>query len=348
MKVAITGEQGFLGYHLTQYYKWVKEYEVIELGRNYLDNIALLKNCDLLIHCAGINRGDNVYEGNISLAQNLVDTLNKNNISIDIKFTSSTQEDANNEYGNSKMKSKEILADYCNKNNTRFEPYKMPNIFGPFGKPNYNSFINTFCYNLVNNINVTHNNNAVALCYVYDAIKAIDNNTKFNTVTISTCDVYYKLKSFHNDYSQGIIPNLIDNFDKNLFNTYRSFAAPIFKFKKHSDDRGHLVELVKGRGSETQVFFSTTKPNITRGDHFHFNKVERFCVLSGKAKISLRKVGNSKVNTYIVEGENNKVVDMPILHTHNITNIGSEDLVCVFWVNEIFDPKNPDTYFSKV
>ena len=117
MRVAITGEKGFLGYHLTQYYKWVKGYEVIELGRNYLDNIVLLKNCDLLIHCAGVNRGNNVFKGNISLAQNLVNALNDNNISIDIKFTSSTQEDDNNEYGNSKIKSKHILADYCNKNN---------------------------------------------------------------------------------------------------------------------------------------------------------------------------------------------------------------------------------------
>ncbi len=349
MRVAITGEKGFLGYHLTQYYKWVKEYEVIELGRNYLDNIVLLKNCDLLIHCAGVNRGDNVFKGNISLAQNLVNALNDNNISIDIKFTSSTQEDDNNEYGNSKIKSKHILTDYCNKNNTKFESYKIPNIFGPFGKPNYNSFINTFCYNLINNIDITHNDNLVKLCYVYDVIKTIDDPIiEFNTTTISVSRVYHKLKSFHNDYSQGIIPNLTNNFDKNLFNTYRSFSSSLFKFEKHSDDRGHLVELVKGKGSETQVFFSTTKPNITRGNHFHFGKVERFCVLTGKAKISIRKIGSTKTVNYIIEGKDNKVIDMPILHTHNITNVGNEDLVCVFWVNEIFDPKNMDTYFEKV
>lgn len=349
MKIAITGEEGFLGYHLTQYYKWVKKYQIVKLGRNYLDKITLLHNCDLLIHCAGVNRGEDIYKSNIKLAQDLVDSLNDNNISIDIKFTSSTQEDNNNEYGNSKIKSRQILKKYCDQNNTSFKSYKIPNIFGPFGKPNYNSFINTFCYNLLNNIQCKYNNNLVTLSYVYDVIKFIDNKLpNYNSTTLSVKDVYNKLKKFHNDYSQGIIPNLTNNFNKNLFNTYRSFSPSIFKLKKHLDDRGYLVELVKGKGSETQVFFSTTKPNITRGNHFHFNKVERFCVLKGKAKISMRKVGTPKSINYIIEDKDNKVIDMPILYTHNITNIGNKDLICVFWVNEIFDVKNPDTYFEKV
>ena len=359
MKIAITGENGFLGYHLTQYFKWVKSYKVIKLGRDYLNNINLLKDCDLLIHCAGINKdtsknrfhGKDIsdYNGNIILAQDLVDSLNQNNISIDIKFTSSTQEDNGNEYGISKIKAKSILSKYCNKHNTKFESYKIPNIFGPFGKPNYNSFINTFCYNIVNNIPCTCNNAVVPLSYVYDVAKVLDNQTTdYNINKVIVSKIYNLLKSFHKDYSQGIIPNLNNNFEKNLFNTYRGFTNPDFKFNKYSDDRGNLVELVKGKGSETQVFFSTTKPNITRGDHFHFNKVERFCVLKGKAKISMRKVGTTKKTHYIIEGKDNKVIDMPILYTHNITNIGNEDLICVFWVNEIFDKNDPDTYFEKV
>tara|TARA_R110001599_G_scaffold67218_1_gene189954 strand:- start:1022 stop:2068 length:1047 start_codon:yes stop_codon:yes gene_type:complete len=348
MKVAITGEKGFLGYHLTQYYKWVKEYEVIELGRDYLNNIKLLKDCDLLIHCAGVNKGYNVYQGNITLAQDLVNALNDNSIQINIKFTSSTQEDDNNKYGDSKIKAKQILTNYCDKNNTDFKSYKIPNIFGPFGKPNYNSFINTFCYNLIKNIDITYNDNLVTLCYVYDVIESIDNNTEFNTITIPVSDIYYKLKDFHNDYSQGIIPNLISKFDKDLFNTYRSFTSSLFKFTKHTDDRGHLVELVKGKGSKTQIFYSITKPGITRGDHFHFGKVERFCVITGKAKISIRKIGSNKKINYIIDGEDNKVIDMPILHTHNITNISNNNLVCIFWVNEIFNPMDTDTYFEKV
>lgn len=348
MKIAITGEQGFLGYHLTQYYKWVKQAEVISLGRDYLNNISLLKDCDLLIHCAGVNRGDDVYNSNIQLANNLVSALKNHNISIDIKFTSSTQEDLDNDYGKSKKECNVILNKYCSENGSNFKSYKIPNIFGPFGKPHYNSFINTFCYNLINNHPINYNDNMVSLCYVYDVIKSIDNDTPFNITNISVKDVYFKLKSFHNDYSKGIIPNLNLEFDKNLFNTYRSFTSPEFTFNKHVDDRGHLVELVKGKGSETQMFFSTTKPNITRGNHFHFNKVERFCVLSGEAEISMRKIGTDKIYTYTVNGHDNKVIDMPILYTHNITNTCDENLICVFWVNEIFNPDKPDTFYETV
>ena len=350
MKIAITGESGFLGYHLTQYYKWVKEYEIVKLGRNYLNNIKLLKNCDLLIHCAGINRGNNIYQDNILLAQDLVSTLIKNNISIDIKFTSSTQENNDSEYGNSKLESKIILQNYCKDKNTKFESYKIPNIFGPFGKPNYNSFINTFCYNISKNLPCSYNDNLVELCHVYDVSKVIDNQLlDFPTVKITVKEVYNLLNSFHNDYfKEGIIPNLINKFEKNLFNVYRGFISPLFQFPQYSDDRGSLVELLKGKGSQTQIFFSITKPGITRGEHFHFNKIERFCILKGKAKISTRKIGDTKKNTYIINENDNKVIDMNILHTHNITNIGKEDLVCVFWVNEIFNPKDTDTYFLKV
>jgi len=348
MRVAITGEQGFLGYHLTQYYKWIKNDEVISLGRNYLDNISLLKECDLLIHCAGINRGDNVYHGNISLTNDLVNALKNHNISIDIKFTSSTQEDLDNDYGNSKRECSAILSKYCLETNSNFKSYKIPNIFGPFGKPHYNSFINTFCYNLINNIPINYNDNIVSLCYVYDVIKSIDNNTPFNITNISVKDVYFKLKSFHEDYSKGIIPNLTIEFDKNLFNTYRSFTSPEFTFNRHTDDRGYLVELVKGKGSETQMFFSTTKPGITRGNHFHFNKVERFCILKGEAKVTMRKIGTNIVEEYYIDGDSNKVIDMPVLYTHDITNVGKDDLICVFWVDEIYDHSNPDTYYEKV
>lgn len=349
MKVAITGENGFLGYHLTQYYKWIKEYDVVSLGRNYLENITLLSDCDLLIHCAGVNRGDNVYEGNINLAKDLVLSLEENNIKIDIKFTSSTQEDNDNPYGNSKLIASQILQEYCSSNSTKFESYKLPNLFGPFGKPNYNSFVNTFCYNLVNDLEINYNSNKVNLCFVYDAIKVIDNQlTDFPLTEVTVEEVYKLLNNFHTEYSEGNIPILPTDFTRHLFNTYRSFISPDHTRVRHSDNRGYLVELIKAKTPESQVFFSTTKPGITRGNHFHFAKVERFCVLYGDAKISMRKVGTKEIIDYYVKGEDNKVVDMPVLYTHNITNIGNTDLICVFWVDEIFDPQNMDTYFTEV
>jgi len=349
MKIAITGEMGFLGYHLIQYYKWIKGDEVISLGRNYLDNIELLKDCNLLIHCAGVNRGDNVYTDNIEITNELVESLEKNNIEISIKFTSSTQEDNQSDYGKAKKYTNSILRKYCNGCGSTFESYRIPNLFGPFGKPNYNSFINTYCYNLVNGIDSKYNDNMVTLCYVYDAIKVIDNQKQeFESTIISVVDVYNLLCEFHELYSEKIIPSLTSKFNNNLFNTYRSFVEPLFEPKRHSDERGYLVELVKGFGSQTQVFFSVTKPGITRGNHFHFNKLERFCVLNGDAEIGIRKMGDDKIIKHNVSGDKNTIIDMPILHTHNITNVGETDLICVFWVNEVFDQNFPDTHFEVV
>jgi len=349
MRVAITGEGGFLGYHLTQYYKWVKGDEVVSLGRDYMMNINLLKECDLLIHCAGVNRGDDVYAGNIKLAKDLVDILDELDIKIDIKFASSTQEGNSTLYGQSKKDAVKYLKHYCNYVGTKFENYKLPNLFGVFGKPNYNSFINTFCYNIVNSIDVNYNQNEVELCYVYDAIKVMDNQIdEFPTTKIRVDEVYNLISSFHNQYSEGIIPKLENEFTRNLFNVYREFTSPKHQNVRHTDDRGYLVELVKTLGTESQVFFSTTKPGITRGNHFHFGKVERFCVLSGNARIDMRKVGTDNVKSYEVSGDDNVVVDMPVLYTHNITNVGDTELVCVFWVDEIFDPQNMDTYFENV
>ena len=353
MKIAITGENGFLGYHLTQYYKWIKEYEVVSLGRNYLDNIDKLADCDLLIHCAGVNRGDDVYNGNVNLAKDLVEALTNNNISIQIKFTSSTQEDLGNEYGNSKLEAKRILSEYCKQVGKKFESYKLPNLFGPFGKPYYNSFVATFCHNVVNGFDIQSNENQVALCYVQDAVETIVYQSghvhNYPTTSISVNDVRKLIETFHKNYDEeGIITQISDKFSKDMFNTYRSYREPkVFDFTKHTDDRGSLVELVRGKGSESHVFFSTTKPGVTRGNHFHFGKVERFCVLSGKANVQMRKVGTDQVLSFDIEG-GSSVIDMPILYTHNLTNTGDTELVCVFWVNEVFDKENPDTYFNVV
>lgn len=350
MKIAITGEGGFLGYHLTQYYKWVKEYEVISLGRDYMNNITLLKDCDLLVHCAGVNRGDDVYSGNVLLARDLINSLDKEGIKIDIKFTSSTQEGNNTPYGQSKREASKILNHYCDYVGTTFENYKLPNLFGVFGKPNYNSFINTFCYNVVNDIKVNYNQNEVELCYVYDAIKVMDNQIdEFPTTKIRVDEVYELISTFHKQYSAGVIPKLDTDFSRNLFNVYREFNPHrTSQNVRHTDDRGYLVELVKTNGTESQVFFSTTKPGITRGNHFHFGKVERFCVLSGDAKINMRRVGTTDVKSFNISGDDNVVVDMPVLYTHNITNVGITELVCIFWVDEIFDSENMDTYFVEV
>lgn len=350
MKVAVTGETGFLGYHITQNLIHKLRYDTISLGRNYQTEIERLRGCDWLIHCAGVNRGQNVAQSNISITKELVTLLEDHKITINIAFSSSTQEKLDNEYGNSKRECSKILSEYCKRAGTIFIGYQVPNLFGPFGKPNYNSVVATFCHNAVQGIESKTNNAEVNLCYVSDAASVICsfNKSEFNTTRVSIEFIHKKILDYHKQYSTGIIPKLDNKFELDLFNTYRSFAERKHALVKREDQRGHLIELVKSLGSESQVFFSVTKPGITRGNHFHFRKIERFCVLKGEARISIRKVGENNVDQYLVSGDTHCVIDMPVLCTHNITNIGSDDLICVFWSNEIYNQEDPDTYFLEV
>ena len=352
MKIAITGEKGFLGQHLTIAALHKFKYEVVELGRDYITNLNKVKDCDWVIHCAGANRGDDVKKRNISLAQDLTYNLNKLDISVNIVFISSIQEDLDNDYGISKKEAGSILNLYCNQRGTIFQSYKLPNLFGPFGKPNYNSVVATFCHNISQNIEVKVNSEAkIGLTYVQDACSKIlqfKNNVEFNTNFISILELKKTLEKFKQYYKEGIIPELITQFDINLFNTYRSYTKCKHQFNRYTDDRGYLIELLKVTFGQSQIFFSTTKPGITRGNHFHFGKIERFCILKGSAKVETRKIGTSKVNTYLISEKDNTVIDMPVMYTHNITNVGKDELVCVFWTNEIFDKENPDTYYEIV
>lgn len=351
MKVAITGETGFLGYHLTQYLRYHVGYEVISLTRNYQNNIHLIKDCDWLIHCAGINRNLSSSCNNLILAEELIELLLRNNINVNIAYASSIQEFHNNEYGNDKANAGKVLSNYCSEINSEFISYKLPNLFGPFGKPNYNSVVATFCYNIANNTPCHINDNEINLCYVYDAIQimtldAID--CTYVTTNITVKELYNRLILYHTKYQDGIIPELNSKFDIQLFNTYRSFTKCMHTFIRYTDGRGYLIELLKSENSQSQIFFSTTRPGITRGNHFHFNKIERFCVLKGTANISMRKLGSNEIIRYIISDNMDTVIDMPILHTHNISNIGSDELICVFWTNEIFNSDHTDTYFINV
>lgn len=351
MKVALTGENGFLGYHLTQYLQYHLGYEIVSLTRNYQNNIHLIKDCDWLIHCAGVNRNLSSVYNNLILAEELVELLIQNNVHVNIAYASSIQEFYNNEYGNDKAAAGKVLSNYCTEINSEFISYKLPNLFGPFGKPNYNSVVATFCYNIANDKLCHINDNKIDLCYVYDAIQVMTlSNTDhtYITTSITIKELYDRLIQYHVKYQTGIIPDLNSKFDIQLFNTYRSFVQCIHKFTRHTDDRGYLIELLKSENSQSQIFFSTTKSGITRGNHFHFNKIERFCILKGSANISMRKLGSNEINQYIITENMDTVIDIPILYTHNITNIGSDELVCVFWTNEIFDSKHTDTYFIKV
>jgi UDP-2-acetamido-2,6-beta-L-arabino-hexul-4-ose reductase len=228
MKIAITGEKGFLGTHLTNYFKNNSEFEVITLGRNYLVNTDKIKEADYLIHAASIHRNPDpevVYLHNMEIHKQLVSFLSNNHLKINVIFISSIQEYLDNPYGRSKAEGKRLFEDYCEKVGSEFISHSVPNLFGPGAKPNHTSFIATFCYNIHNNIPCHYNTNEVKLCFVEDAVKVIAKLKKasFSTTKMTVRDVYYLLLGFKEQLSLNITPRVRSDFEKNLLQTFLSY-----------------------------------------------------------------------------------------------------------------------------
>jgi UDP-2-acetamido-2,6-beta-L-arabino-hexul-4-ose reductase len=389
LNIGITGQSGFMGTHLANSLKLKADsITLVPFEDKYFEDLNLLENfvvqCDVIIHLAAMNRHNDlqvIYDTNIGLVHKLLTALDATNTKPHIIFASSTQEDRDNLYGKSKRDGRKIFEAWTKKNNTRFTGLIIPNVFGPFGNPYYNSVIATFCHQLTHNETPEiHVDGEMKLIYINELVnvfhKAISsqlsaNSQKLNadsqkltadsrspiaylvphTTEKKVSEILSQLQFYKSEYFEnGIFPDLNDSFDLALFNTFRCYMPedtfPFF-YKKHSDERGMFVEIAK-TNSGGQFSFSTTKPGITRGNHFHTRKAERFAVIRGKAQIQLRKTGTDKVITYHLDGDKPAFVDMPIWYTHNITNIGNEELITLFWINEPYNPDDPDTFFEKV
>jgi len=376
--VGITGQSGFVGTHLYNTLGlYANSFERIEFEDRYFDDRKLLntfvKNCDVVVHLAAMNRHGNpqfIYDTNMRLVNELIKSCEETNSTPHILFSSSTQEERDNLYGKSKKDGRKMFEIWAKKNNACFTGFIIPNVFGPFGHPYYNSVVATFCHQLTHNeIPKIDIDGEMKLIYVnelvqeiIDHIEALEKKKETNcnidevfvphTATIKVSELLEKLNRFKTNYFEnGILPSLDIPFDRNLFNTFlcyidhNSFFP--FKIKQSIDDRGTFVETVK-LNSGGQVSFSTTKPGITRGNHFHTRKAERFVVIKGEARIELRRIGTEDILSFILDGNNPSFVDMPIWYTHNITNIGDEELYTIFWINEHFNPQDADTFYEKV
>lgn len=356
IKVGINGAFGFVGYHLWTYLKYkCDDITPIRLSRDLKD--SELEGCDVIVHMAERNRGDidELYKNNIESASRLMDRLEEVGVSPKVIYTSSIHQNADNLYGKWRRENIKMFVSRCDE----FISVQLPNIFGPFCKPNYNSFIATFCDTIVNgdgDLNVNDSN--VNLLYVDNLCKQL-----YEVITNNRCDiesdgsfsvsyVHSLLQNFKEVYiDKAEIPHLQDKFEVNLFNTFRSYITDDnrkMSVKVSSDQRGRLSELVISR-TKGQIFYSTTNPDFVRGNHFHTRRIERFCVLSGDALIQMRKVGTDDVIEYRISGDDCKVIDMPVYYTHNLKNIGDTELVCCFWMNDILsEQKVDDTYFELV
>jgi UDP-2-acetamido-2,6-beta-L-arabino-hexul-4-ose reductase len=387
IKIGITGQAGFVGTHLYNALGLQPEkFERIPFKDEYFQNEKVLQgfvsSCDTIVHLAAMNRHNDpevIYKTNIGLVKQLIKACEDTQSTPHILFSSSTQEERDNLYGKSKKEGRKLFEQWADKNNANFTGFVIPNVFGPFGNPYYNSVVATFCHQLTHNetpkIEV---DGEIKLIYVVELVSHIleniklhsvtQNKTQSNTVqnsvkhcetkkiphtsTIKVSELLLKLETYKNNYfDKGTIPNLDDPFDRNLWNTFLCYLDHESFFPYHlklnTDNRGSFVETVK-LNSGGQVSFSTTVPGITRGNHFHTRKAERFAVIKGKAQIELRRIGTDKVMTFELDGTQPSFVDMPIWYTHNITNIGDEELYTIFWINEHYDASDPDTYFEKV
>ncbi len=371
IRIGITGQSGFIGTHLYNFLSLKKdEVQIVPFDDRFFLKISDLESfvskCDVIVHLAALNRHNDpqtIYETNIGLVKKLISALDQTGSKPHILFSSSTQEERDNIFGKSKREGRQLLYNWAVKNESLFTGMVIPNVFGPFGNPYYNSVVATFSHQLTHGEQPRVEIDAsLKLIYIGDLVRVIwyliKNRVSDGEFKVSPTDearvteILTLLQSFKDQYLEdGIIPDLTDPFERNLFNTFLCYIdhSKFFpcKLKINSDERGSFVETIK-LNSGGQVSFSTTKPGVTRGNHFHTRKAERFAVIKGKARIQLRRTATDRIMDFELDGAEPAFVDMPIWHTHNITNIGTDDLYTIFWINELYDPSDPDTFFEKV
>lgn len=365
INVGITGIDGLIGWHLRSFLHGQKGITIHGADKPEFANTELLVkfagSCDVIVHLAGMNRGEDaeVAATNIALTEQLLSACDAAGAQPRIIFSSSTHIHRGTAYGNSKKKCAELIRTWADRNKTVFTNFVLPNVFGEAGKPFYNSAVSTFCYQLANGqepkiitdaeVELVHAQRVVReILAVIN--KPVDGELTLRGHTIFVSQLLTKLKKMAESYAGHVVPDLRDQHDLDLFNTYRSYLfpknVPVGTDLK-SDARGYLFEACKSNNGG-QTFISSTKPGITRGNHYHTLKFERFLVIKGKATVRVRKLFSNETHDFPVAGENPKYIDMPALHTHNITNTGDSELITLFWSNEIFDPANADTYQETV
>lgn len=376
IRVGITGQAGFVGTHLYNTLGlYPLEFERVPFEDAFFQEEgalrAFVKQCDVIVHLAAMNRHPDpqvIYDTNLLLVKQLISALEAEKVAPHLLFSSSTQEERDNEYGKSKREGRELLEQWASQNGASFTGMVVPNVYGPFGRPNYNSFIATFCHKLTHgetpqvlqdsDVNLIY---VGSLCdHILSKIREVKNSDApvierdlvpydFEKKVTEILALLEKFKALY--FDQGFIPELKDKNEVNLFNTFRCYIDhasryPV-KLVQHADPRGVFVETIK-LGVGGQVSFSTTVPGITRGNHYHTRKIERFTVIKGKARIQLRKIGTNEVMDFYLDGNEPSYVDMPIWYSHNITNIGEDELYTQFWINEWYNPADGDTYFEEV
>lgn len=367
MKVLVTGSRGFMGKNLVAELEQ-QEFEVFQYHRD-TSFTALEKyceDCDFVFHLAGINRPkdeNEFFSGNSEFTAALLACLKKREAPCPVVFTSSIQAQQENTYGRSKRQGEEHILKYGQETGAQVFIFRLPNVFGKWSKPNYNSVVATFCHHIARALPITVKDPdaEVLLVYIDDIVKQFiallkqpgdfEIYPKVGPVTrITVGALAEKLYCFQAGRAKLAVPEISDPFEKKLYSTYISFLPEegfSYPLISHADEESSFVEFLKlpERG---QISVNTIRPGITKGNHWHHTKLEKFFAVSGKGIVRFRKVGEMKILEYPVCGTCPEVIEAPPGYTHQIENMGSSDLVLVIWANEIFDPEHQDTYFLEV
>lgn len=381
MKILVTGAGGFVGKNLVATLKTVKDgknkstplgsdidiFEFdIDTDMSLLDEYC--KECDFVFNLAGVNRPQNTDEfmqGNYGFALKLLETLKKYGNTCPVMLSSSTQAALDNPYGQSKKAGEKLFFQYARETGSKVLVYRLPNVFGKWCRPNYNSAVATFCHNIANDlpIQVNDRSHLMTLVYIDDVINEMLNalcgketrDGDFCRVPVehkvTLGEIVDLLYSFKESRENKQVPDMTDSsFSKKLYSTYLSYL-PKDKFsyplKMNVDERGSFTEILR-TVNNGQFSVNISKPGITKGQHWHHTKNEKFLVVSGTGVIRFRDINSDEVIEYFVSGEKLEVVDIPTGYTHNIENLGDTDMVTFMWCNECFNPEKPDTFFETV
>lgn len=382
MNILVTGAKGFVGKNLcaqlrniaqgkARWYGDVVVDEVMEYDIDSSDE-ELDEYCskaDFVFNLAGVNRPQDpkeFMEGNFGFASKLLDALKRHNNNCPVMISSSTQAALDNAYGESKRAGEELMFRYSEESGARVLVYRFPNLFGKWCRPNYNSAVATFCYNIARGMSIQVNDPSVMMRLVYiddlvdELIAALlgNENREGNYCRVAVeheirlgeiVDILY---SFRESRTNLEVPNVGDPITKKLYSTYLSYLPEeefSYPLKMNIDERGSFTEMLRSpiRG---QVSVNISRPGVVKGEHWHNTKTEKFCVVSGRGVIRFRdeSVPNAPVIEKFVSGDKMEVVDIPTGYTHNIENLGNTDMITVMWCNELFDPAHPETYFDPV
>ena len=369
MKILITGSGGFIGKNLVSTLRAAGEHEVLEYHSDMsLDRLEkFCRECEFVFHLAGINRplrSEEFESGNVQFTETLVELLDSGANACPIVFASSIQAASDNAYGRSKLAAENVLHRHEVQTGARVLIYRLPNVFGKWCRPNYNSVVATFCHNIARGLDIRIDDPArrLELVYIDDVIAEFLSTMSGGR---SKCDEFYAvaptynrslleiaelLESFSHCRMALTVPNQNDEFTRKLHATYLSYLPTNdfgYDLLMHADARGSFTEFIRTEG-QGQFSINIIKPHVMKGNHWHHTKHEKFLVIAGKGRIRLRQIFSDEIIEYVVSGEKFEVIEIPPGYTHSIENVGEKDMAVIMWANENFNPDRPDTYFMEV